>query len=322
MGYIFSSKRIFICFSGVFILLGIMLPACDILQNFEGIAYKASSWERTGGPLGGLGYDIRMDPNNPDIMYVTDDGAGAFKSTNRGRSWTSINNGIVPSGNSGDTYSVFCLTIDPNNSNRIWIGSSQNSNVYRSDDGGSTWQIMKNGIIEKLATWRGFSVDPGNSNVVYLAGEVWSMEWNSGVELNGLKFDLTKGVIYKSTDAGQNWTRVWYGSNLCRYIWIDPENTDRIFVSTGIFDREAANSNPSSGDPGGVGILRSTDGGQTWKALDENNGFDPKELIIGTLYMHPEDPDILLAGADSAPYQDYYGYEIGGLYRTKDGGDT
>ena len=30
------------------------------------------SWVRTGGPLGGLGYDVRMRPDNPDLMYVTD----------------------------------------------------------------------------------------------------------------------------------------------------------------------------------------------------------------------------------------------------------
>ena len=38
-------------------------------------------WVRTGGPPGGLGYDIRMQPDNPDIMYVTDANAGVHKST-------------------------------------------------------------------------------------------------------------------------------------------------------------------------------------------------------------------------------------------------
>ncbi len=286
-------------------------------------AYQNTSWISTGGPYGGLGYDVRMQPDNPDIMYVTDDGAGAFKSTDGGENWFAINNGIVPSGDAGDNYSVFCLTIDPNDYNRIWIGSALNSHVYRSDDKGATWEKKMTGIQEQFATFRGFAVEPGNSDVVYLAGEVWSMEWNNGVELGGLEFDRTKGVVYKSEDGGENWTRIWYGDNLARYVWIDPDDHKRIFVSTGIFDREAANSDPVTKTPGGVGILRSTDGGQTWEELDEKNGLDADELYIGTLYMHPEDSDFLLAGADNAPFNDdsidlFYG----GVYLTEDGGDT
>lgn len=52
------------------------------------------TWVRLGGPLGGLGYDIRMDPRNPDVMYVTDSGAGTFKSTDGGQTWFPVNTGI------------------------------------------------------------------------------------------------------------------------------------------------------------------------------------------------------------------------------------
>ncbi len=53
-------------------------------------------WVRTGGPLGGLGYDVRMRPDNPDIMYVTDGWAGVFMSTNGGQTWSPSNNGSPP----------------------------------------------------------------------------------------------------------------------------------------------------------------------------------------------------------------------------------
>ena len=59
-------------------------------------------WVRTGGPLGGLGYDIRMHPDDPDLMYVTDAFAGVFRSTDGGETWTPINDGITTrSGESG-----------------------------------------------------------------------------------------------------------------------------------------------------------------------------------------------------------------------------
>ena len=72
--------------------------------------------------------------------------------------------------------------------------------------------------------------------------------------MTGIGFDLTKGVIYKTRDGGKNWSRIWYGDNLARYIWIHPDDHNRLFASTGIFYCEAANSDPDNLEPGGVGI--------------------------------------------------------------------
>ena len=47
---------------------------------------------------------------------------------------------------------------------------------------------------------------------------------------------MNKGVVYKTTDGGENWNLVWEGDNLARYVWIDPRNSDVVYVSTGIFD--------------------------------------------------------------------------------------
>ena len=60
----------------------------------SGPAYLEEPWARTGGPPGGVGYDIRMRPDAPDTMYVTDAGAGVFRSTDGGQSWSPINTGI------------------------------------------------------------------------------------------------------------------------------------------------------------------------------------------------------------------------------------
>jgi len=285
-------------------------------------AYETKTWAPTGGPPGGLGYDIRMDPRNPDVMYVTDAWAGAFKSTDGGASWFPINNGITARvGPSGDGIPVFSLTIDPNSPDTLWAGTQFGGGVFRSDDAGQNWRSLSNGIQERSLTIRGFTVEPGNSDVVYLAGEIPSSEWNNEMALPGLGFDMTKGAVYKTTDGGRNWKRVWYGDNLARYIWIHPENHDLLYVSTGIFDREAANSNPDTLDPGGVGILRSHDGGDSWEILGPENGFRGDELYFGSLFMHPQNPDILIAAAGNDPYQTALGQAIGAIYLTEDGGD-
>ena len=54
-------------------------------------------WVRTGGPLGGLGYDVLMRPGDPDTMLVTDAFAGVFLSTDGGTSWAPSSDGITNS---------------------------------------------------------------------------------------------------------------------------------------------------------------------------------------------------------------------------------
>jgi len=275
-------------------------------------------WIRTGGPLGGLGYDIRMRPDNPDIMYVTDAWSGVHISTDGGRTWRASNEGITTRGGpSGDAIPVFSLTTDPGNPDVIWCGTQNRRGIYKSADGGKTWIEKDKGIVEDQGiSFRGFAVDPHNSNTVYAAAEISSYAWTPDRQRrSGRTYDLTKGAVYKTTNGGEYWARVWQGDNLARYIWIDPRNCDVLYVSTGIFDREAANSDARTNSPGGVGILKSTDGGHTWRALNETNGL--QNLYVGSLFMHPRNPDILLAGAGSNVYS-----QGAGVYLTVDGGQS
>ena len=272
------------------------------------------AWVRTGGPLGGLGYDIRMRPDNPDLMYVTDAQAGAHRSVNGGQTWTPINEGILDRGGpSADTIPVFSLTIDPNNPEIVWVGFDGITAVYRSADGGGSWEKRITGITETQGlAIRSIAVEPGNSQVVYAGGEVASYVW-AGENRNGREFDRVQGVVYKSIDAGLTWQAVLRAENLVRYVLIDPTDVNTLYAATGIFDREAANSDPTTNTAGGVGVLKSTDGGATWVPV--NIGFS--NLYVGTLFMHPENPLILLAGAGNNAYP-----EGGGIYRTANGGST
>jgi len=253
-------------------------------------------WVKTGGPIGGVGYDVRMRSDNPDIMYVTDTFSGVNMSTDGGRTWSTSNGGILGrAGSSGDAIPVFCLTIGPHNPDVIWVGTQDKRGIYKSPDGGRSWIAKVRGIVEQNGiSFRGVTVDPRNPNVVYAAAEISSAQW-AGKQLLGREFDLTKGVVYRTLDGGENWTAIWRGDNLARYIWIDPRDSNVIYVSTGIFDREAANSDVLRGVPGGVGIAKSTDGGRTWRNLNEANGL--ASLYISSLFMHPSNPGIFLAGA-------------------------
>ena len=271
-------------------------------------------WVWLGGPTGGLGYDIRMHPDDPDIMYVTDALAGVFKSTDGGAIWSPINTGITArSGESNDTIPAFCVTIDPVDPNIVWAGTLDQRGVYKSTDAGATWTKKEQGIVEETGvTFRGFAVDPWSSNIVYAAGEIASWAW-AGEERRTSTGDMTQGFVYRSTDGGENWTAIWRGDNLARYVLIDPTDSNTLYVSTGIFDRDAANSGIDGTSPGGEGVLKSTDGGTTFTAA--NNGLE--NLFVGSLVMHPSDPQTLLAGTGAGVY-----LEDSGIYLTTDGAAT
>ena len=273
-------------------------------------------WVRTGGPLGGVGYDIRMRPGEPDTMYVTDAYTGVSISRDGGRTWQRSSRGIINrSGSSGDAIPIFSLTIDPKDPDTIWIGTQNQRGIYKSTDGGRNWVLKDRGIAEGNGlSIRGFGIDPRDSNVVYAAGQVGSISW-AGQILKGRSFDRSRGVVYKTTDGGENWRRVWQGEALARYVWIDPRRPDTVYVSTGFWDVESANTEAERGEPGGLGVLKSADGGESWTVLGRQNGL--LGLYVGSLAMDPSNPDRLLAGVGSNAWKDY-----SGVYLSQDGGDT
>ncbi len=300
------------------------------MQSQEGVpAYQAGEWVRTSGPPGGLGYDIRYNYADHNLWYVTDAWAGIHMSTDRGLTWFTSNSGIdTPFGPAGDVIPVFSVTVDHHNPDIVWIGTQNMGHIFKSTDRGYTWTDMSNGIDPEIMplSFRGITVDPRSSDIVYAMGEIGSIAWTPDhTERAGIELDLTMGIVYRTTDGGQNWAEIWRGNNLARYCWIDPRDPNIIYISTGIFDREAANTDVATGIAGGVGILKSTDGGATWRELNQSNGL--LDLYIGSLYMHPENPDMLLAAGAQNNWSQYV-EDIGvsehthGVYLTEDGGET
>jgi photosystem II stability/assembly factor-like uncharacterized protein len=288
-------------------------------------------WVQLGGPPGGLGYDIRVDFTNPNIWYVTDAFAGVFRSTDDGSTWFPSNQGIIKeTGLTNENIPVFSLTIDPHDSQILWIGTMDTGRIYRSGDGGQTWEERDTGITidYTLLAFRGFTVDPRSSDIVYAMAETRN---TTAVPICGKSNDCVGGMVYKTTDAGLHWEVIWKGdmpSSLARYLWINPKNPEILYVSTGIFDRGAIGEEDpyeNSDIRGGLGVLKSMDGGETWRSLGRANGFDM--LFIGSLYMHPEDPEILLAVAGHQKSQETVeqlfasGSAPGGIFRTTDGGE-
>lgn len=290
------------------------------------------AWVTTSGPPGGLGYDIRYSFDDPNTWYVTDNYAGVHISADNGLTWLPSNTGIPGQlGPTNDWRPVFCLTVDPHNPQIIWAGTDKTGHIYRSSDGGSTWEQRDDGVTieHDTLTFRGLTVDPRTSDIVYAMGETTDEAlggpaiWGSG----------TGGIVYKTVDGGLHWEKIWGDpppSSLARYMWINPHDPEVLYVSTGIFDRGAVGEGDPATDPfGGLGILKSTDGGRTWRILGADNGL--RMLYLGSLFMHPDNPDILLAAAGHVLDGGTVAYveelmQAGdplpsGVYRTADGGE-
>ncbi len=301
------------------------LPATSDLSS------QAENWIRLGGPPGGLGYDIRFNFADPNTWYVTDNFAGVHVSADNGLSWLPSNVGIPGQGGvTGDAIPIFSLTVDPHNPQILWAGTDWSGHVYKSVDGGLTWEQKDYGITIEYGglSFRGFTVDPRSSDIVYAMGETHDAITGGAVWGMG-----TGGVVYKTVDGGEHWDVLWDGgipSSLARYLWVDPRDPNILYVSTGIFDRgavgESANPEMDEEPFGGLGVLKSNDGGQTWRVLGKENGLDM--LYIGSLFMHPAKPDILLAAAGhlipgpAAEHLIRNELSPAGIYRTTNGGEN
>ncbi len=274
----------------------------------------ALRWQRTGGPVGGLGYDVRMRPGQPHRMYVSDAWAGTFLSTDAGATWNPSNEGItVRRGNTNDAIPVFCLTVDDREPDIVWTGTKDDRGIFKSTDAGASWSQMDQNLPfngTKGITFRGFTVHPESSDVVYAAAEISSFAWEtSGLDSIGKMFDRTMGVVYRTEDGGEHWDVAWEGKNLARYVLIDPSDHEVMYISTGIFDREGATSTKTT--HGGTGVFKSTDGGLSWGPVNE--GLD--NLYVGSLAMHPRRPATLLAATGNNAW-----LGDAGVYITHDGG--
>ena len=303
------------------VTVNVILIILSASQLISQPAYTTGIWVKTGGPIGGLGYDVRHSFTNLDKWYVTDAWGGIFLSEDRGLHWQGINEGITTR-KGADGIPVFCVAVDPHNSDLVWVGTELTGKIYKSINGGETWTEKSVGISDTLMplSFRGITIDPVDSGILFAMAEIGSPAWNpSGEAVNGIELDLTMGIVYKSTDGGEHWREVWRGNNLARYCLINPQNAQEMYVSTGIFDRESANTDVGVGFAGGVGILKSEDGGESWRVLNQSNGL--MDLYVGSLFMHPLHPDTLLAAASQNNWSAYGEDFTGGIYMTTNGGE-
>ncbi len=221
--------------------------------------------------------DIEGVSKDPRIIYVGTAGGGIWKSTNGGITFFPIFEKY--------TMSIGCITVNQNNPDEIWVGTGEinvrnsvsvGTGLYRSKDGGKTWEHLGFKHSERIAE---VVLHPKDPKIAYVC--VLGNLWNSSKE---------RGV-YKTKDGGKTWEKILYvdENTGCGDLAIDPQESDVIYA--GMWQvRRMPYFFVSGGS--GSGFFKSTDGGKNWKkikkGLPEGDlgriAFDVAQSRPGTIY--------------------------------------
>ncbi len=256
---------------------------------------------RSIGPalMSGRIADVAVDPRNSNIWYVAVGSGGLWKTTNAGTTFSPVFDGQ-------SSYSMGCVTIDPNDNNIVWVGTGENvggrhvgvgDGVYRSRDGGQNFENLGLKGTEHISK---IVVDPRDSNVVFVAAQ--GPLWNKGGERG----------LFRTEDGGATWTNVlskgeWTGVT---DVVIDPVNPDVMYAATHQRHRTIwalLNTGPETG------IHKSVDGGRTWRQL--TNGLPGEDKGKISLAVSPQKNNVVYATIELPN-------RSGGFYRSENFGES
>lgn len=228
-------------------------------------ADNGTSWKRMA-IFENTTYDIAVDPNNGDIVYVLAYSA-LYKSTNTGASFAEIR---FPDGICGNGR----MAVRPNNPNILYVAGTFRADnkgclaFLKSANGGQTWTANKFDTGATYSTAVGIAVSPKNPNIIYFCGYFQ--------HANGRSYNR----IYRSRNGGNSWDNITgpilnQNDKTPSGLAVDPKNADRVFVAYN------------------EGVLRSANGGTTW--LGQNSS----SFYAGPVAVDPNQADTLYAPSGS-----------------------
>ena len=264
-------------------------------DTFSGLKFRSIGPAVASGRV----MSIAMNPKNKFEYYVGVASGGVWKTVNDGTTWTPVFDGE-------GSYSIGWVTLDPNDSSVVWVGSGESNSqrsvawgdgIYRSEDGGKSWNnlgLKKSDHIGRVV------IDPRDSKVVYVAAEgpLWGPAGDRG--------------LYKTTDGGKNWKAVLTISENTGVndVAMDPSNPDILYAAA--YQRRRHVFTLIDGGPESA-IYKSTDAGATWNKV--SSGLPSVDMGRIGLAVSPADPNVVYAAVEAADGK-------GGIFRSDDKGAT
>ena len=259
------------------------------------------------GPAGNRTDAVAGVPGHPDVYYAGAASGGVFKSSDGGVHWASIFD-------REPVQSIGSLAVATGDPNIVWAGTGESfirshisigDGIYKSTDGGATWQHMgldATGRIGRIV------INPRDPNNVLACAQG-----------NDYGPQPERGV-YRTTDGGATWTKTLFvdENTGCSDIAMDLQNPRIVFAGT--WQLVIHTWGRTSGGPGS-GIFRSNDGGVTWTRLS-GHGLPHSPLGKIGLSIAPSDPDrvyALIETGDGVP-ENGKPTQLGQLWSSSDGG--
>ena len=261
-------------------------------KSFERLEWRAIGPANMGGRVS----DVEGVAGNPNLVYVATASGGLFKTTNGGVRWT-------PLFERQGTLSIGDIALEPGNPEVVWLGAGESAvrnsvsfgdGVYKSTDGGSTWQHM--GLRDTMHISK-VLVHPRNPDVVFVGAQGHAYGPNE-----------ERGV-FMTTDGGKTWAKTLYlgPEHGVADMDLDPSNPNVVYAVMWKFRRTPWTH--TSGDDRG-GLFRSIDGGRTWKKLE---GGLPKTVGRIGVAVAPSATNVVYAITEA---------KEGTLWRSEDRGET
>ncbi len=278
-------------------------------------AFAAGLRWRPVGPanMSGRVTDVEGLPSPSRTFYAASAAGGVWKTTNGGTTFKPLfqNERVVSAGD---------LAIAPSDSMQIWLGTGEEDSrntispgggIYKSTDGGETWQLLG---LEKTEHIGRVIVHPTNPDIVYVAA--LGAAWRSNPERG----------LYKTVDGGKTWQLIKFISDKAGFVdmVMDPSNPNVLFAAS--WERVRGPYFLQSGGPGSA-LWKTTDGGATWTEV-KGGGFPATTKGRIGLAIAPSNHDVVYALAEADNPKGLKGgcraAEKGGcgLYRSNDGGAT
>jgi photosystem II stability/assembly factor-like uncharacterized protein len=276
---------------GLAIILGIA-PACA--GEFDSILH----WRNIGPYRGGRTRAIAGVPSQPNVFYMAPVNGGVFKSIDYGRTWQ-------PIFDDQPTASIGAIAVSISNPNIVYVGSGEGlhrpdlsvgDGIYKSTDAGKTWTHLGLRDGQQIAQ---LAVDPKNPDRLFVAVAGHPYGPNDG-----------RGV-YRSLDGGKTFEKVLYrDENVgASDVQIDPSNPQIVYAALWESREGPWENGLFNGDGGG--ILKSVDGGKTWRQLTKGL---PSNIVQANIAIAPSASKTLFAAVRTKT--------IAKLYRSDDGGET
>ena len=241
--------------------------------------------------------EIIIHPNNSNVLWVavqgplwtkggerglykTIDGGSTWKKVLGNNQWTGVTDIMIDPRNPKILYAA---TWDRHRTVAALMGGGPGTAIYRSDDGGDNWKILKvglpnnpdsnnDGVIDDDDSPRrnmgkiGLAISPQNPDVVYAA----------------IELDRKSGAVYRSEDLGESWEKMsntvsgGTGPHYYQELYASPHQFDRLYLMN-------------------VRVLTSEDGGKTFVQLDERDKHSDNHAIV----FKKNDPDYIMLGTDA-----------------------